>query len=570
MGYVKFNVDAAYQNVVGRTGIGGVFRDHDGGCPGVFSKMLSAISSARHGELLAALIEGGCLAITHNLFPVVVESDCQVLVDAIRNGTLDNSELRLLVYDLRVGLSLASSVSLKFIRRSVNDVAHTLAPNALESEKRSSSTTSPRNPVHPNSSGDMETSEKRKERLRAMRLEAEASHNDTTADVPGYLSNPLADGNVAQEEPCAPSRFGFYTDPMAGFSADTKRCKGDHFALNSFKHSDAGGLPVPRLPPPLSGRPMNPEMPPAPHQFQSNYSPDQRMYQQNFAPQRSPAGMVRPFAMHHGNPPELWNGAEGPANYNFSSDPSRESRSTGPRFRPPGSPGYRPPGSPGFGPSGSPEFGLLGSPGFEPPGILGYGPPRNPGFRPLGNAGFGPPGSPGFGPSGSPGFRPPGSPRYRPPGSPGYRPPGSPGFSSNTWQGRGNWAGHSPSPHSVHGGSHSPSSSSGRGRGHFGSEGRGGRGRGSHYHPFRPEQFYNASMVEDPWKGLPPVTWQALGPVFRKEVDTPFNGNKNKASISESSNRSTPQPNLAEYLAASLNEAINEEPNETTNEEPTS
>ena len=62
------------------------------------------------------------------------------------------------------------------------------------------------------------------------------------------------------------------------------------------------------------GRPMNPEMPPAPHQFQSNYSPDQRMYQQNFAPQRSPAGMVRPFAMHHGNPPELWNGAEGPEN----------------------------------------------------------------------------------------------------------------------------------------------------------------------------------------------------------------------------------------------------------------
>ena len=77
-------------------------------------------------------------------------------------------------------------------------------------------------------------------------------------------------------------------------------------------------------------------------------------------------------------------------------------------------------------------------------------------------------------------------------------------------------------------------------------------------------------MVEDPWKGLSPVTWQALGPVFRKEVDTLFNGNKNKASISESSNRSTPQPNLAEYLAASLNEAINEEPNETTNEEPTS
>ncbi|XP_062030322.1 uncharacterized protein LOC133746175 [Rosa rugosa] len=392
----------------------------------------------------------------------------------------------------------------------------------------------------------METSEKRKERLRAMRLEAEASHNDTSSDVPGYLSNPLADDNVnvVQEEPCAPSRFGFYTDPMAGFSSDTKRCKvGDQIASNSFKHSDTGGLPMRRFPPPLSGRPRNPEMPPPPHQFQSNYSPDQRMYQQNFVPQRNPTGMVRPFVMHHTNPPEVWNGAQGPASYNFPPDPSRESSFPGPRFRPPGSPGFRPPGSPGFGPPGNP--------GFGPPGSPGFGPPGNPGFGPPGSSGFGPPGSPGFGPPGSPGFG--------PQGSPGFGPPRSPGFGSNTRQGRGHWVSHSPSPHSVHGGSHSPRSSSGRGRGRSGSGWRGGRGRGSDGRPLGPEQFYNASMVEeDPWKGLSPVTWKALPPVIRKGVDTPFNGNKNKASVSEGSNRSTPQPNLAEYLAASLNETINE------------
>ena len=100
----------------------------------------------------------------------------------------------------------------------------------------------------------METSEKRKERLRAMRLEAENSHEDTRSDVPGYLSNPLADGNVEQEEPCAPSRFGFYTDPMAGFSADTKRCKvSDQIASNNVMHIDTGGHPMPRLPPPPLG-----------------------------------------------------------------------------------------------------------------------------------------------------------------------------------------------------------------------------------------------------------------------------------------------------------------------------
>ena len=79
------------------------------------------------------------------------------------------------------------------------------------------------------------------------------------------------------------------------------------------------------------GIPRNPEMTPQPHQFQSNYSPDQRMYQRNFGPQRSPIGLARPFPMHHGNPPQVWNGAEG--------------RFPGPRFRPRRSPGFGPPAS---------------------------------------------------------------------------------------------------------------------------------------------------------------------------------------------------------------------------------
>ncbi|XP_050379190.1 protein SICKLE [Argentina anserina] len=398
----------------------------------------------------------------------------------------------------------------------------------------------------------METSENRRERLKAMRLEAESSHNDTTADVPGFLSNPLADGNVVQEEPCSPSRFGFYTDPMAGFSTDTKRCKvGDQIASTSFKHSDASGLPMPRFPPPNLGRPRNPEMPPPSHQFQSHYTPDQRMYQQNFVPQRTPAGMVRPLAMHHGNPPDVWNGAEGQASYNFPSDLS--SRFPSPGYRPPGSPGYEPPGSPGYRPPRNPGFGPLGN--------RGSGPPGSPGFRPLGSPAFRPPGSPGFRPPGSPGFRPPGSPGFRPPGSPGYGPPASAGYSSHSLQGRGHLVSHGQIPYGVHGGSHSPSSSSGRGRGRHGSgSDRGGRELHSHDRPFDPKRFYNASMVEDPWKGLAPVTWTASPPLIQKFLDTPSNGNKNKASISEYSNKSTPQPNLAEFLAASFKETIDEAP----------
>ncbi|PQQ07416.1 collagen alpha-1(I) chain [Prunus yedoensis var. nudiflora] len=345
---------------------------------------------------------------------------------------------------------------------------------------------------------------------------------------------------------------------MAAFSSDTKRVKvGNQIAPSNFGRSNTGGSPMARFSSPLSGGPRNPEMtaPPS-HQFQSNYSPDQRMYQvqqgfcQNFGPQRNPIGIARPFPTHHGNSPEVWNGAEGAANYSFPSDPSRECRFPGPGFRPPVSPGFRPPGSPGFGPQGS----------------SGFGPPASPGYRPLG--------SPGFGPQGSSGFGPPGSPGFRPPASLGYRPLGSPG--SNSGQGRGHWRSNSPSPHSVHGGNTSPGSSSGRGGGHWstspGLGRRGGRGLGSHgpsamEKQLGPERFYNDSMVEDPWKFLKPVIW--------KGVDTPMkrfyspgsskppiekSSSTKDASISEGSNKSTSQPSLAEYLAASFNDAVKDTP----------
>ena len=58
----------------------------------------------------------------------------------------------------------------------------------------------------------METSEKRKERLKAMRVEAEeveACHNGTSSSaVPGYPSNPLAEDNAVQKEPCVYRPYG--------------------------------------------------------------------------------------------------------------------------------------------------------------------------------------------------------------------------------------------------------------------------------------------------------------------------------------------------------------------------
>lgn len=76
------------------------------------------------------------------------------------------------------------------------------------------------------SSGSMEESEKRRERLKAMRMEA--AQSDANNDVENStqtrgLSNPLLETTASNQDSC-PQRFGYYTDPLAAFSGN-KRSK---------------------------------------------------------------------------------------------------------------------------------------------------------------------------------------------------------------------------------------------------------------------------------------------------------------------------------------------------------
>ncbi|KAA8538188.1 hypothetical protein F0562_027796 [Nyssa sinensis] len=241
-------------------------------------------------------------------------------------------------------------------------------------------------------------------------------------------------------------------------------------------------------------RPGNPELTPSPaHQAQTNYSPDQRIYQAREShytsgPYRSPVGTANPFGSHQGTSPGVWNGSGGSSSYCLPANSSR-----GGNFP-----------SPGFGQGGSPSF--------------------------------------------------------------------------NSGQGRGHLFRNSPGPGSGHGGS--PSSNSSRGRGHwFGSgmspgSGRSGRrGLGSHdgiSAELRPEKYYNKSMIEDPWKFLKPAVWIQRN-VAVKSLNTPDSlkswlpksVSMKKARVADASNESsfrTSGPSLAEYLAASFNEAVIDEP----------
>lgn len=390
----------------------------------------------------------------------------------------------------------------------------------------------------------MEESEQRRERLKAMRMEASQTgvHNEIGNSVESHqLSNPLIETSAAtpvQMNSYATPRFDYYTDPMSAFSANKRRSK-----VSNQNSPDYFTPPRPRNPettpslshqflanyspdrrmyqargPYLSAGPRNPEMTSSPvHQVQTNYSPDQRMYQA-----RGP---------HHSSGPRNPEMTPSPAHQiqtNYLPD-QRMYQAQGPYDSSTlyGSPiGMVSPFSPHQGAPGV-WNGSTGTPSFYPQ------------TNPLGVANIS---SPGFG--------------------------GSP--SLNSGQGRGHWFSNSPGSGSGYGGS--PSSNLGRGRGRWSGNnmrpglGRGGqRGLGSHggvSAEFRPDLYYNQSMVEDPWKLLKPIVWRrenilntpdSLRSVIPKSVGI------KKARISEASNASSSQPSLAEYLAAAFNETVNDE-----------
>ncbi|KAK9269941.1 hypothetical protein L1049_025514 [Liquidambar formosana] len=366
----------------------------------------------------------------------------------------------------------------------------------------------------------MEESAKRKERLKAMRMEAAHAEDSNSVDisaVPSYLANPLNEASAtqpAQGDLCATPRFDFYTDPMSAFSANKRRSKADNEISQDF------------FTPP---RPRISEMTPSPsNQFQTNYSPDQRMYQAPSPycisePHRSPVVMVSPFPSHQETPPGV----------NYSPD-QRMYQAPGPYHR--------------SGPHRSPT--VMASPfpshqGTSPQvwnesgGTASYCFPSN--FSRGGN--------------------------FPSPGSGGV---GSPSF--NSGQGRDHWFGKGPSPGPGRGGS--PNPYLGRGRGRWfgnnmspGSGRSGGRGFGSHDHSSaqdRPDRFFNKSMVEDPWKFLKPIIWsredvKSLNTPDSSKSWLPKSVSMKKTRVSGPSNQSNSKFSLAEYLAASFNEAVKDE-----------
>ncbi|GAB4850245.1 hypothetical protein Ancab_029541 [Ancistrocladus abbreviatus] len=185
----------------------------------------------------------------------------------------------------------------------------------------------------------MEESEKRRERLRALCMEAtqaEVSDDPRSHVVPGALSNPLLEASDVQYSTASP-RFYFYTDPMAAFSSNKQRRNhGNQNPQDCSTPYATGGGPMVKFPPSASG-PRNSEMTPSyVHQCQMS---DQRMHQarayHNSGPTRSPVTMVSPYPMHQGMTPGVWNQLGGASShYSMYSPGVAKSCSPGFQWRP--------------------------------------------------------------------------------------------------------------------------------------------------------------------------------------------------------------------------------------------
>ncbi|PNX88646.1 cytochrome p450 [Trifolium pratense] len=118
--WLKCNVDA------GRTTISACFRNSSGEFTTELTKWQQVILSIDEGEVWA-LLQAMKEAKHKGFEQVQFESDSQLLVEAIRTKRRDNSEFLSIVNDIILIKLSCANFEVKFIRRQVNLVAHTLA-----------------------------------------------------------------------------------------------------------------------------------------------------------------------------------------------------------------------------------------------------------------------------------------------------------------------------------------------------------------------------------------------------------------------------------------------------------
>ena len=128
-GKIMVNVDASFADGMGSTGV--VVRDSGGGFVAASTSFLQSVLDAPMAEAYA-LKEGLCLVNQIGCTNFILQSDCQEVIDIIKDGGFTASASAPILevcYDLWRDLPLAI---IKHCDREANQVAHELARQALE------------------------------------------------------------------------------------------------------------------------------------------------------------------------------------------------------------------------------------------------------------------------------------------------------------------------------------------------------------------------------------------------------------------------------------------------------
>ncbi|XP_004308590.1 PREDICTED: uncharacterized protein LOC101299621 [Fragaria vesca subsp. vesca] len=129
-GMIKLNVDGGLDQKNGLFGTRAVCRDDQETCIGILTTPGVGFPSPYICEMMA-LRNGLHFCVQAGFTHVQVECDCQVVVNAIHLAEKDLSSEGAIVDEIRTLLSYFQSVSLGFISRSSNNVAHYVAKYAI-------------------------------------------------------------------------------------------------------------------------------------------------------------------------------------------------------------------------------------------------------------------------------------------------------------------------------------------------------------------------------------------------------------------------------------------------------
>jgi hypothetical protein len=131
-GTVKINVDAAFCPKSGASSIGAVARNSQGIVIAAVSKPIGTCQDVVDAEA-AAILAGLKLGFELQVESLVLESDCQVVVEAARNKTPNKSRQWSIFNDIEEAKCGIPVCLLSFTKRNLNGLAHGLAHLASRS-----------------------------------------------------------------------------------------------------------------------------------------------------------------------------------------------------------------------------------------------------------------------------------------------------------------------------------------------------------------------------------------------------------------------------------------------------